>query len=48
MVEIPDITQFEKEGLLELYLKSPLHTIKHFIENFKVSHRDAKYIIAPY
>ncbi len=45
VVEIPDFTQSEKNGLLELNLKSPLHTVKHLIDNFKVSHRDAKYIV---
>lgn len=45
VVDIPDFTQPEKKGLLELNLKSPLHTVKHLIDKFKVSHRDAKYIV---
>lgn len=44
-IDIPDFTQSEKETLFELNLKSPLRTVKHLIDNFKVSHTDAKYIV---
>ena len=44
-IEIPDFTQSEKRDLLGINLKSPLHAVKHLIDNFKVSHRDAKYIV---
>jgi predicted Zn-ribbon and HTH transcriptional regulator len=44
-VEIPDFTQSEKKYLLELNQKSPLHTVKYLIDNFKASHRDAKYMV---
>lgn len=45
VVEIPDFTQSEKMDLMEYYQKSPLHTVKHLINNFKVRHIDAKYIV---
>lgn len=45
MVEIPDFTQSDKKDLWELNSKLPLHAVKHLIKNYKVSHRDAKYIV---
>ena len=44
-IQIPDFSQSEKKQLLELTLQSPLHSIRFIIDNFKLSHRDAKYII---
>jgi hypothetical protein len=43
-IEIPDFTPSEKKRLWELKLKSPIHSVKHLIDNFKLSHSDAKYI----
>ncbi len=44
-IEIPDFTLAEKCKLEELTIQSPLHTTKYIIENLKLSHRDAKYIV---
>jgi hypothetical protein len=44
-IEIPDFTQSEKSRLLELTIQSPIHSIKYIVDNFRLSHRDAKYIV---
>jgi Zn finger protein HypA/HybF involved in hydrogenase expression len=44
-IEVPDFDILEKNKLIELTVQSPLHSIKYIIDNFKLSHRDAKYII---
>ncbi len=44
-VEVPDFAISEKNKLAELIVQSPLHTTKYIIDNFKLSHRDAKYIV---
>lgn len=44
-IEVPDFAITEKSKLSELTIQSPLHSIKYFIDNFKLSHRDAKYIV---
>lgn len=43
-IEIPDFTEADKKVLQELKSKSPLHSVEHLIDHFKLSHLDAKYI----
>ena len=44
-IEIPDFNEAEKNQLVELTIQSPVHSTKHIINNFNLSHRDAKYIV---
>lgn len=44
-IDIPDFTFSEKSKLEEVTIQSPLHATKFIIDNFKLSHRDAKYIV---
>lgn len=44
-IEIPNFNLSEKKQLVEFIIQSPLHSIKFIIENFKLSHRNAKYIV---
>ena len=44
-IDIPDFAISEKSKLIELRIQSPLHTTKYIIDNLKLSHRDAKYIV---
>jgi hypothetical protein len=44
-IEIPDFNQLEKHKLLELTIQSPIRSVKYIIDNYKLSHRDAKYIV---
>jgi hypothetical protein len=44
-IEIPDFKQSEKIKLKELTILSPLRSTKYVIDNFTISHRDAKYIV---
>jgi hypothetical protein len=43
-IEIPDFPQSDKNVLMKLKLESSIHTVKHTIDNFKLSHVNAKYI----
>lgn len=43
-IEVPDFKQSEKHKLLELALQSPIHCTKYIIDNYNLSHGDAKYI----
>ena len=44
-IEIPDFNQSEKQLLSERALNSPIHTAKYIVDQFNLSHRDAKYIV---
>jgi hypothetical protein len=44
-IEIPEFSQSEKNKLSELTIKSHIHSTKFIIDNFILSHRDAKYIV---
>jgi len=44
-IEIPDLTQSEKQQLWEWNQKSPLHAVKKLMEDNRFSHRNAKYAI---
>ena len=44
-IEIPDFNQSEKNNLVELTIRSPIQSAKFIIDNFNLSHRDAKYIV---
>lgn len=44
-IKVPDFAISEKSKLLELTVQSPLHSTKYIIENFRLSDRDAKYIV---
>ena len=44
-IEIPDFQQSEKLKLTELATLSPLNLIKYIVDNYTLSHRDAKYIV---
>ena len=44
-IEIPDFNQSEKNNLLGLIIHSPIHSTKYIIDNFNLSHGDAKYIV---
>lgn len=44
-IEVPDFAISEKNKLVELTGRSPIHAAKYIIDNFKLSHRDAKYIV---
>jgi len=44
-IDIPDFTISEKSKLVELTIQSPLHSTKYIIDNFKLIHVDAKYIV---
>jgi hypothetical protein len=43
-IEIPDFTKTDKKVLHEMKLKSPFHPLKYLIDDFKLTHLDAKYI----
>lgn len=43
-ITIPDFTQADIQALLELKKLSPLNTVLHLKEQFKLTLRDAKYI----
>lgn len=45
-IEIPEFEQSEKLMLQEMRALSPLKLTKYIIDNFAMSHRDAKYIVA--
>ena len=45
-IDIPDFTSSQKDNLKKLKIQSPLRGTKLIIENFKLSHRDPKYIVA--
>jgi hypothetical protein len=44
-IDIPDFSQPEKSTLLQLTKQSPIHSTKHIMDHFSLSHRDAKYIV---
>ncbi len=44
-IEIPDFKQSQKIKMKELIILSPLRSTKYIIDNFAISHRDAKYIV---
>jgi len=44
-IEIPDFSQSDKDKLLQLTIQSPVYSTKYIIDNFSLSHRDAKYIV---
>jgi hypothetical protein len=44
-IEISDFTISEKRKLTELTIQSSLHSTKYIIDNLKLSHREAKYIV---
>lgn len=44
-IEIPDFNQSEKDNLIRLISQSPLQTTKFIVDNFNLSHRDAKYMV---
>lgn len=44
-IEVPDFKQSEKLNLKELSTISPLKLIQHIVDNYKINHRDAKYIV---
>lgn len=44
-IEIPDFNQSEKKDLVELTIQSPIQSTKFVVDNFNLSHRDAKYIV---
>ncbi len=43
-IEIPDFSQSTKIELIGLTAQSSLQSIKFIVDNFNLSHRDAKYI----
>ncbi len=45
-IEIPDFSQSEKNKLVELIIRSPLQTTRFILDNFNLSHINAKYIVA--
>jgi hypothetical protein len=44
-VVVPDFSILEKSKLVGLTVQSPLHSAKYIIDNFKLSHMVAKYIL---
>jgi hypothetical protein len=44
-IEVPEFSQFDKNRLLEMKFESPIKTVKCLIDDYKLSHRDAKYIV---
>lgn len=44
-IEIPDFKQSEKLKLNELATLSPLKLTKYIVDNYTISHRNAKYIV---
>lgn len=44
-IDVPEFNQLDKKRLSELKLESPMKAIKLLIDDFKLSHRDAKYIV---
>ncbi|MBK7988010.1 MAG: Com family DNA-binding transcriptional regulator [Ignavibacteria bacterium] len=44
-IDIPDFSISEKSKLMALKVQSPLNSIKYIIDNLKINHRDAKYIV---
>jgi len=44
-IDIPDFAISEKSKLIEFTIQSPLHTTNYLIDNVKLSHKDAKYIV---
>lgn len=45
-IEIPYFNQSEKNDLFGLICLSPIRAIKYIIDNFNLSHGEAKYIIS--
>ena len=45
-LEIPDFTQLDKKSLYDMKLESSIKAVKLLIDDFKLSHRDAKYVVA--
>ena len=44
-IELPDFGHLEKIELKEMKTISPLNSTKYIMDNYRISHRDAKYII---
>lgn len=44
-IEIPDFTQSDKNRMSEMKLESPIKTVKCLMDDYGLSHRDAKYIV---
>jgi hypothetical protein len=44
-IEVPELSQSEKKEILELTIKSPIHSIKYIIDNFNTTLEEAKYIV---
>lgn len=44
-IEIPDFNHSEKNKLSELTIQSPIKSVKYIIDNYTISHGDAKYIV---
>jgi hypothetical protein len=44
-IVIPDFNQLEKNKLVELTIKSPIHAVKYIVDDLSFSNRDAKYIV---
>ena len=45
-LEIPEFTQSDKKRLIEMNLESSIKAVKLLIDDFKLRHRDAKYVVA--
>jgi len=45
-IEIPDFNPSEKQRLLEFIIQSPLYSTKFLINEYRISHLYAKYIVS--
>lgn len=43
-IDVPDFSQTEKSKLWRLRTESPIHSVKYLMDNFELSHLNAKYI----
>ena len=44
-IEIPDFSQTEKQKIFTLTVQSAIQAVKYLIDNYSISHADAKYIV---
>ncbi len=44
-IEVPAFSKSDKMKLWELKVNSPIHTVKVLMDEYKISHRDSKYIV---
>ena len=44
-IEVPEFSQTDKPKLLELKLKSSIKAVKCLIDDYKLSHGNAKYVV---